>query len=511
MTANREPAAAWRYHDSTKHSARSVRENAHFLDWQNMPLPFKIYPTVAPIPLPRQFKQTGMAALSVIAQAPAPPRGPAVPDLDALAMLLYFSAGITKERDYPGGKFYFRAAACTGALYEFELYLVAGELLGLAAGVYHFSPADFALRPLRSGDWRGVLSAATADEPSVAHAPVTIVCTGTYWRNAWKYQARTYRHFGWDNGTLLANLLAMSTGLQLPAEVVCGFVDDDVNRLLDLDAAREVVFTLVPVGCVPDPPPRPPGDFVPLGLETMPLSRKQVDYPAMREMHAASSLASVEEVRHWRGGFAKPPIPAAAGVMPLAPLSDQEIPRDSIEQVILRRGSTRQFARVPITFAQLATMLHRSTRGVPADFLDPGQQLNDIYLIVNAVEGLNPGAYFFHREANGLQHLREGDFRREASYLGLEQELTGDAAVAMFFLADLPRILDRFGNRGYRVTQLEAGVIGGKLYLAAYALRLGATGLTFFDDDVVNFFSPHAQGKSAIFLVAVGKSVKQQS
>jgi hypothetical protein len=34
-------------------------------------------------------------------------------------------------------------------------------------------------------------------EPSVAHAPATIICTGTYWRNAWKYQARTYRHFGW--------------------------------------------------------------------------------------------------------------------------------------------------------------------------------------------------------------------------------------------------------------------------------------------------------------------------
>ena len=59
--------------------------------------------------------------------------------------------------------------------------------------------------------------------------------------------------------------------------------------------------------------------------------------------------------------------------------------------------------------------------------------------------------------------------------------------------------------------QLEAGIIGGKLYLGAYALRLGATGLTFFDDDVTNFFSPHAAGKSAIFLVAIGKGVKPGS
>ncbi len=78
----------------------------------------------------------------------------------------------------------------------------------------------------------------------------------------------------------------------------------------------------------------------------------------------------------------------------------------------------------------------------------------------------------------------------------------------VFFLADLQAILRRLGNRGYRAVQLEAGILGGKLYLGAYAQRLGATGLTFYDDDVVKFFSPHAAGKSAIFLVAIGKSGK---
>jgi nitroreductase len=48
------------------------------------------------------------------------------------------------------------------------------------------------------------------------------------------------------------------------------------------------------------------------------------------------------------------------------------------------------------------------------------------------------------------------------------------------------------------------------MYLAAYAQRLGATGLTFFDDDVINFFSPHAKGKSAIFLLAIGKPLNRK-
>ena len=64
------------------------------------------------------------------------------------------------------------------------------------------------------------------------------------------------------------------------------------------------------------------------------------------------------------------------------------------------------------------------------------------------------------------------------------------------------------GNRGYRAAQLEGGIRGGQIYLAAYAQRFGASGLTFFDDEVIEFFSPHASGKSVLFLTAIGRSVR---
>jgi SagB-type dehydrogenase family enzyme len=505
---NRDIQAAWTYHNATKHSFSSIRTNPHFLDWANRPLPFKIYSTLAPLPLPRKLRAIHAPTLSAIAETAQ--REQAVPDLEALSHLLYFSAGVTRHRMYPGGQIHFRAAACTGALYEIELYLACGSLPDLEAGLYHFAPADFALRKLRAGDHRGVLVEATAAEASISQAPVVIICTGTYWRNAWKYQARTYRHFGWDNGTLLANLLAMSTALELPAEIVCGFVDDTVNRLLDLDTQREVALSVVPIGKLAEPPPEPHTAIPPLSLEIAPISQKEVDYSIMREMHTASSLLSREEVVAWRekAQIAIRNRPTGEPIQ-LQPLPEAEIPHEPIEQVILRRGSTRHFAREAISFAQLSTLLDRSTRGVRADFLEPlGVQLNHMYLISHAVEGLRPGAYFFDRERQALELLKEGDFRSQAGYLGLEQDLPADASVVIFFLADLPAILEHFGNRGYRAAQLEAGIIGGKLYLSSYALHLGATGLTFYDDDVVRFFSPHAEGKSAIFLVALGKSVK---
>ena len=510
---NRDTQATWKYHDGTKHSSWSIRNNPHFLDWANRPQPFKIYPKIEPLPLPRDVPQTGVAALSAISEPVPSSRADSVPDLQDLARILYFSAGITKQRKSPGGEIYFRAAACTGALYEVELYVVTGDLVGLDAGVHHFNPADVSLRLLRKGDFRRNLAQATAMEPAVAHAPATIICTGTYWRNAWKYQARTYRHFGWDNGTLLANMLAVSAASGLPAEIVLGFVDGEVNRLLDLDTRREVSLCLVPVGRKSESSLPALREAPVLGLETIPVSEREVEYPAMLEMHDASSLESEEEVAKWRGKQPVVPSSAPAGEAVLSqPLPEEEQPKDTIEQVILRRGSTRAFDKTAsITLDQLSTILDSATRGLPADFLEPpGTQLNDLYLIMHAVQGLKPGAYSFRREQNTLELLKAGEFRAEAHHLGLEQELPEDACVDIFFLADLKRILEGYGNRGYRAVQLEAGAIGGRMYLAAYAQRLGATGLTFFDDDVINFFSPHAKGKSAIFLLAIGKPLKRK-
>jgi SagB-type dehydrogenase family enzyme len=510
---NREIHAAWKYHDGTKHSYWSIRNNPHFPDWANRPQPFKIYPKLERLPLPGDVSQTGVAALSAISDALSSSRADSVPGLQDLARILYFSAGITKQRAYQGGEIYFRAAACTGALYEIELYIVTADLADLDAGVYHFNPADVSLRLLRKGDFRGNLAQATALEPAVVGAPVTIICTGTYWRNAWKYQARTYRHFGWDNGTLLANMLAVSAASGLPAEVVLGFVDAEVNRLLDLDTRREVSFCLVPIGRTSESSPPTAIEDHELGLETIPLSQHEIEFPAMLEMHDASSLASAEEVAQWRG---KPPVvqcsPLAAGAVLLRRLPEEEQPKDTIEQVILRRGSTRTFDKAAsLSLAQLSTLFQYATRGLPADFLKPsGEQLNDLYLIVHSVEGLKAGAYFFRRDQNALELLKEGEFRAVAHHLGLEQQLPADACVDIFFLADLKRILEQYGNRGYRAVQLEAGAIGGKIYLAAYAQHLGATGLTFFDDDVISFFSPHARDKSAIFLLAIGKPLKRK-
>jgi len=513
---NRDLQATWAYHNATKHSYQSIRTNPHYLDWENQPVPLKIYSKLEPIPLPQHLSSSGMAALETISVPAVTTGDQVIPSIQALAEILYLAAGVTKRRSYPGGEMLFRAAACTGALYHIDLYLVCGDLPALTAGVYHFGPHDFALRKLRAGDYRSVLVQASGGEPAVVNAPAIIVCASAYWRNAWKYQSRAYRHCYWDNGTILANLLAAVAARYMPARIVLGFVETTVNQLLGLDAVREGALTLVALGHVSAKKNEILPTMQSLAFETAPLSKKEVDYPAIRGMHEASSLESDVEAANWRR--TSDPAQESEARSPtlhqrfiaLQPLGDDEIPRETLEDVIQRRGSTRKFARESISFSQLSTMLERATRGIPTDVVsskDP--PLNDLYLIVNAVDDLSPGAYVFHRNDLALELLKEGNFRHEAGYLGLGQEIPADCSAAIFFLTNLNKILERFGNRGYRAAQLEASITGGKLYLAAYAQRLGASGLTFFDDDVTDFFSPHSESKSVMFLIAVGKSVRQ--
>ena len=508
---NTDIREAWDYHNGTKHSIESVSSDPHYLDWSNQPRPYKLYPQLQGLPLPGDFEPLNVPALQAISSPGTPRDQERIPDLTTLAAVLHFSAGVTKWLRSPGGEMAFRAAACTGALYHIDLYVVCGELPGLKAGVYHFGVHDMTLGQLRHGDYRAFLAKATGTEEAVMEAPAVVVCASTYWRNSWKYRSRTYRHCFWDNGTILANMLAVAGALNLPARVVMGFVDSDVNRLLDLDGDREVALSLVPLGFSPSMAPGPAPSVERLGLETTPLSATEVDYPAIRRMHGASSLTSPDEVAAWRASGPPAPAPAPAGDVPaqvaIGPATASE---DPIDRVIIRRGSSRRFDLSPISFEALSTVLSAATSMDLSDLLDlAGRPMNDLYVIANAVEGLASGTYVFHRDRQVLEPLRSGTFRREAGHLDLGQNLGADAAVNVYFLTDLHPILERYGNRGYRVAQMEASITAGKLYLAAYALRLGVTGLTFFDDDVTDFFSPHAQGKSVMFLTALGRRARR--
>ena len=499
--SNRDTSAALEYHEATKLA---------YINLRNKPPMYKSYASGPVISLPEQFPHPSTPTLDAL----IPATGESAPSLElaTLAQLLFFSAGVIRKSVVPSvGEVHYRAAASAGALYPIETYVVCKDIPGLEAGVYHFSPADFSLRQLRRGDYRSNLFQAAAGEDAIASAPVTLVYSSIFWRSAWKYRARGYRYCFWDNGTIAANLMATASAAGLPVRIIAGFVDEGVDRLVGIDGRQEATFCLAAIGANGTFAAEAILSDVPVLSQHQPLSfPDQIEYAETDQAHTAARLTTDAEAAAWRGPLAWEAPQAQEMRYTLDPLLPEGVEPAALGEVILRRGSTRRFRRQDIPLPHFKAILERSTRGVPADFLGPeGTSLLDLYIIVNAVEGLTPGAYVFSPQRRELELLAEGNFREDAGHLGFEQALSADASAVVFFMADLGRILARYGNRGYRAAQLEAGILGGRLYLATHSLGLGATGLTFYDDDVTDFFSPHAAGKSLMFVVALGATAER--
>jgi SagB-type dehydrogenase family enzyme len=563
---NKEIRYALNYHEATKHSEASLLTSRHYLDFDNKPIPFKIYRELPSISLPTSFPTPEVNALSCISGIPkkgtnddtekltrAKPTTTTTTtsskqtnasyniagvDVSSLAQILFFSAGITREIRYSYGKYYMRAASATGALYPIELYVVCDDISpNLAAGVYHFSPANFSLTELRKGKYKKYLATATADNQDIVNSAIAIIFTSIAWRNAWKYQARSYRHWFWDSGVIAANLLATTHAMGLPSRLIMGFVDDYISQLLSLEDQREAAIAIAAVGkgseentTISNQQQSERGGIPYMPMPNIrPLSKRgEVNYPEIWDLNKASKLTSKQEVDEWITSVDRhqPLLTKTSQYFQRMPSNNTDnlivTPRDldenakasrSLKETILWRGSSRKFERTDIPFTALKTMLYSSTRGVPLDIVkDQENSLTDIYFIANAVDGLSPGAYYYNHKASAtnpnntsVDRIKEiVNSRNISGYLCLGQTLFSDASVVFFLMTDLESVLGTLGNRGYRSSQFEAGVIAGKIYLAAYALGIGASGSTFFDDAVTGFFSPHAAKKSTMIAVGVG-------
>lgn len=543
---NKDISYASNYHEATNHSEVSLMNSRHHLDWNNRPTPFKVYTdNLSTYTLPTDFPIPTMNAIASICNRYYNHESWTTSDsnmfrnknitLNDLSEILFFSAGITRVMRYDYGTYYMRAASATGALYPIELYIVCRDLPpNLKAGVYHFCPAEFNLTEIRSGDYMAQLSVAAGNNSNILNSQITIVFTSFAWRNAWKYQARSYRHWYWDSGVIAANLLAITTSMKIPSELVVGFVDDTLNNLLRLEKQKEATILMAAINT------RPSSEKVEIGdtkkmeeiripnlptLKAVPLSKSgEIDYFEIWRLHQASKLDNENEVKEWINryhhnrnetvGKASDTNHEPSLYNPIKIISEDSSVKEPIShngsvlnlgETILIRGSTRKFTVAPIPFSILSVILSCVTTGTPMDFLRKGDTLIDIYLIANGIENLSRGGYFFNSKSNSLEVLKSHVSREMSGYLCLGQSLFSDASAVLFLMCNLKNILDILGNRGYRAAQFEAGVIAGKIYLSAYAQGIGASGSTFFDEAVTEFFSLHAENKSPMIAIGIGR------
>jgi nitroreductase len=397
-------------------------------DIATMPWFFKRYDGDLPrVELPRELPPTSASAISVLAgSADVAPRDL---DLAQLGRVLFLCSGIVRSTKRDWGTFYFRAAGSAGGRFPLEVYASIPEGSSLPAGVHWYHPQEHALVRIAPAPRGG--------GPAVA-------VTAIPWRTGWRYRERGYRHIYWDAGTMLSQLLAAADSAGLGAGLYTRFPDAQVTELVGADGVHEWPVAVVAFG---GPPALEPGGAAAAG---------EVDHGA-RELPLDTMAQRAGDT-----GVLGEPWPRGEAVD--VPLGESP----PVEQVVLRRSSQRRMDRNRALSHDVAlSALRVALRGIGVPH----------FVVVHAVDGIEPGVY---RWPDLSSPLRVGDLRDELGRIALGQGLAHDAAFVVIGAADVAALDDR----GYREAQLAAGLVEGRLHLAAYALGAGASGMTFLDSEI---------------------------
>jgi SagB-type dehydrogenase family enzyme len=395
-------------------------------DLDRLPWPYKRYEQELPRrELPRDLPTTTEPAIAVLAGRSRAPRTEL--DLAQLARLLFLSAGVVRTTERVGRRFLFRASGSAGARFPLELYVAVPPGGSLPAGVHWYDPEGHALLEV-------------APPPS-GEAPA-IVVTGVPWRTGWRYRERGYRHIYWDAGTMLSQLLAAACSAGVEPGLVTRFPDETVDSLVGADGVDEFAVAVVFLGAGEI---APSGDAVRGAVDGTPFQ-----FPLVTEAQKAGRLDAWDE-------------PWPAGEPTEAPDGGP-----TVDEVVLRRSSQRRMDPTRgVSKELLTTSMAAAMRGIDVPH----------WVVVHDVDGLTPGLY---RWPDLETRLRAEPMRRELYRVALDQGLARDAA---FVVVSAIRTAD-VDDHGYREAQLAAGVVEGRLHLAAYALGASASGMTFLDSEI---------------------------
>jgi SagB-type dehydrogenase family enzyme len=366
----------WReYHESTKHTVQSLRRSQHFLDWKNMPDPFRHYEGAPVLDLP-----------------PEPP-GPEIPTLELLegaygithasdgprflCELLFHSAAISASKLIPstGDRYALRVNPSSGNLHPTEFHFVTRGLKAWPDGLYHYRPSSHMVEQRATGDLALKLGDPTA--------PITFILTSIAWREAWKYRDRAYRYCLHDVGHAWQALALASRACGRDSFAIGRFPDDEISRGCRLSEDEwpmlvvEIRGRSIPLG---DPNAE---DTVWCGGLANQLSEHQVSYPLIDAMHAATKSNSASELEDLGAdegaGEIALPLPASSK----RPFSEAARMRRSALDF---RGGAES-----MSLAQLSALLSAASQPLSADFA--GSHFVQLFLYAHRVDDLAPGVY----------------------------------------------------------------------------------------------------------------------
>ena len=138
-----------------------------------------------------------------------------------------------------------RAAPSAGAMYPIDAVVVAHNVTGLPAGAYVYDPIEHQLLPRCAVDPTAFHRDASGDTAPPPMPSATIALVATFARTRAKYGLRGYRFALLEAGHIAQAAITAATALGLATLPWGGFIDNAVNRQLDLDGVDRACVYLV--------------------------------------------------------------------------------------------------------------------------------------------------------------------------------------------------------------------------------------------------------------------------
>jgi SagB-type dehydrogenase family enzyme len=480
------------YHELTKHSAESLRRTLHYLDWANMPNPFRHYEGVPVVDLPADPPAPQISALEVLEGKTG--NTLARDGAEFLSQLMFYSAAISASKRVPstGAIYSLRVNPSSGNLHPTEFHFCTRGLVDWSDGLYHYRPSSHMAEQRAIGDFGAKLVNNSA--------PLIFALTSIAWREAWKYKDRAYRYCLHDIGHAWQALALAARSMGCESFAQGHFPDDRVAETCLLSADEWPMLIVGFHG--PSIPVHKLDAIEPVMFGGQPnrLSEQQEPYALIERIHIATKLTSESTIP----SLNEPKVSGRGEVR----LSPHISPNRSFGDVVRTRRSALDFkgGRESISVPQLVTLLSPTLEGFFADFAT--LRFVRLYLYVHRVEGLEQGVYRFWPEHAELERIKAGDQRLVAAALSLGQDLAGNACVAFSMIGDFESAVRCYGDRGYRYVHFEAGALGQRMYLAAEAVGLRATGIgAFFDDEVNRYLGLSPELGQVVYHFAIGYPV----
>jgi SagB-type dehydrogenase family enzyme len=461
-------------------------------DWDDAPLPYKLY--------------RGLPGVALSAEVPLSLTGirpPSEPDLERIGHFLWYVYGITavsqsvyeddpgEEAPYPLHS-YRRFAPSGGALYPNELYLYL-KMDDLPDGIYHYDAVRHRLDLLRKGKFDSYVERALGNRCDISSCFGTVFVSTRFWKNFFKYNNFSYRLQGLDAGVAVGQLIETGKRFGFESGVYTQFLDSAVNHLLGLKEEEENVYSVIPLSAAvtnwAGTRRGMEGEFTSAELcrelpsittEHFERSEKVREFPMLLAVNEASKLDCTgyfsrlgrqQRVDGWEKEIHLP----EAGALEY----------DFVSACKNRYSPEMDFAMGKVSQEQLAVLLksaHHSFRNDIGEMTFDVEPRVSIYGCFYNVEGIPDGAYAYDSDRHSLGQIDTGDYRLQLqSGLSMDNVNLLQVPLCLHIVANKEHYKETLGYRGYRIMQMEAGMLVQRLLLTASALGFGGHPLLGFD------------------------------